>query len=93
MEGQNAILFNKSVSLSEQQLIDCAEEAKGCQGGDMLTVLHDMRAKTLYTEKSYPYLGVQGKCHKGENAGIRIKDYFDIIPEEENLKNVVGEYP
>lgn len=64
--------------------------AGGCKGADLLTVMSSMRAKTLYTEESYPYKGVQGKCYKGVNAGIRIKQYFDIVEEEQNLKNVVG---
>lgn len=65
-EGAYFISSGKLVSLSEQQLVDCAKrpkyEAMGCSGGWPWSVLDYVSSHGLCTEQDYPYKGVDDQC-------------------------------
>lgn len=92
MEAQNAIVHNISVRLSPQQFIDCPSDTPGCSGGDPITAINDFTDEVLFTEESYTYNTTNGTCGSGVDSGVTIHEVFMIIPEEENLENVIGEY-
>lgn len=66
IEGQHARHFNQLVSLSEQNLVDCAFKynCDGCNGGfpDM-AMKYVENNSGIDTELSYPYNGHDGTCH------------------------------
>ena len=72
IEGAWKIAGNDLVSLSEQQLVDCAGGKygnKGCEGGSMdsgMTYVKDNGG--LDTENDYEYAAKDGVCDKGKEA-------------------------
>lgn len=85
----------KSISLSEQQLVDCAAAFNnfGCNGGLPSQAFEYIKFNGgLDTEDSYPYAGVNGICkYKPENAGVKVVDSVNItLGAEDELKHAVG---
>jgi len=85
----------KNISLSEQQLVDCAGAYNnfGCSGGLPSQAFEYIKYNGgLDTEESYPYTGVNGVCHyRPENAAVQVKDSVNItLNAEDELKNAVG---
>lgn len=65
LEGAWQIASGKLVSLSEQQLVDCAKNGNmGCQGGSMDLAFSYLEKHDVCSEDSYPYLAAQGTCHQ-----------------------------
>merc|ERR1711865_639244 len=79
---------NSLVSLSEQELVDCAGSHgnQGCNGGLMDDGFKYLEAKGDETEADYPYTGKTGTCvtskqsaASGLKAG-KITSYSDVTP-------------
>lgn len=72
LEGAHFVQTKNLVSLSEQQLVDCArtEDMQGCDGGDMYAAFEWAEANPLETEATYPYKGVDGKCQAAPGKGV-----------------------
>ena len=72
VEGANEIVGNTLISLSEQQLVDCAGAKygnKGCQGGSMDTAMQYIKANGgLDTDMDYQYAAADGTCDKVKEA-------------------------
>ena len=72
----------KRVSLSEQQLVDCASAFNnfGCNGGLPSQAFEYIKYNGgLDTEQSYPYAAVNGVCRfKPENVGVKVLDSVNI---------------
>ncbi|KAK8459867.1 hypothetical protein SEVIR_2G230100v4 [Setaria viridis] len=85
----------KPISLSEQQLVDCAGAYNnfGCNGGLPSQAFEYIKHNGgLDTEESYPYQGVNGVCHfKDANVGVKVLDSINItLGAEDELKDAVG---
>jgi len=82
IEGQHALNTKRLVSLSEQNLVDCstAEGNEGCNGGLMDQAFeYVIKNKGIDTEQSYPYEGIDEKCHfKRRTVGADITGFKDI---------------
>jgi cathepsin H len=82
LEAAYTQAYGKNISLSEQQLVDCAGAYNnfGCSGGLPSQAFEYIKYNGgLDTEESYPYTGVNGVCHyKPENAAVQVKDSVNI---------------
>ena len=82
MEGQHAKKTGKLVSLSEQNLVDCAEHfgCYGCEGGWMSEAMEYVEWNHgIDTEESYPYKGVDDKCSFNKShVGATVKGVMNI---------------
>ena len=91
IESLSLIENDKFVSLSEQEIVDCATQAYGCNGGlpsIAFDFVKNLPHSELTTEKSYPYTGEDGHCNSNAVSGSkfgkvsgykRISDDFDSV--------------
>ena len=79
IEGQNYLKNNLSVSLSEQNLIDCSRSYgnRGCNGGNARSSYeYIINNAGIDTEASYPYTASNdGLCKYSTFKGVSITDY------------------
>ncbi|KAK2842255.1 hypothetical protein Q5P01_012455 [Channa striata] len=82
LESVTAIATGKLVPLSEQQLVDCAQDFNnhGCNGGlPSQAFEYIMYNKGLMTENDYPYKAFEDKCrYKPELAAAFVKEVMNI---------------
>uniref|UniRef100_A0A7S1M4S4 Uncharacterized protein n=1 Tax=Alexandrium catenella TaxID=2925 RepID=A0A7S1M4S4_ALECA len=65
LEGAWQIASGHLVSLSEQQLVDCAKDGNnGCHGGDMDAGFQFLQKHASCTEESYSYEAKDGECRQ-----------------------------
>ncbi|KAF7149320.1 hypothetical protein RHSIM_Rhsim03G0227400 [Rhododendron simsii] len=87
--------FGKEVSLSEQQLVDCAGAFNnfGCSGGLPSQAFEYIKHNGgLDTEEAYPYTAKDGECKfSSENVGVQVLDSVNItLGAEDELKHAVA---
>lgn len=95
LEAAYAQAFRKNISLSEQQLVDCAGKFNnfGCNGGLPSQAFEYIKYNGgLDTEDSYPYTGVDGSCkYSSENAGVQVVASVNItLGAEDELQSAVA---
>ncbi|XP_010791042.1 pro-cathepsin H [Notothenia coriiceps] len=87
LESVTAINTGKLVPLSEQQLIDCAQDFNnhGCDGGlPSQAFEYIMYNKGLMTEEDYPYKAIELTCvYKPELAAAFVKEVVNITQYDE----------
>ncbi|KAL6581074.1 hypothetical protein OROMI_006997 [Orobanche minor] len=81
-EAAYAQAFGKGISLSEQQLVDCAGTFNNfeCNGGLPSQAFEYIKYNGgLETEDAYPYTGKDGVCkYSSENVGVQVLDSVNI---------------
>ncbi|XP_038698899.1 thiol protease aleurain-like [Tripterygium wilfordii] len=87
--------FGTGISLSEQQLVDCAGafDNFGCDGGLPSHAFEYIKYNGgLETEKAYPYTGQNGLCKfSSENVAVQVLSSVNItLGAEDELKHAVG---
>ncbi|XP_060194011.1 senescence-specific cysteine protease SAG12-like [Lycium barbarum] len=98
IEGAYQIANNKLISLSEQQLLDCSTENKGCKGG-LMTLAYDFLLQNgggITTETNYPYQQSQSICSTqkiSSTAAVTISGYELVPPSESSLLKAVANQP
>ncbi|KAL0410415.1 UNVERIFIED_CONTAM: Cysteine proteinase 3 [Sesamum latifolium] len=95
LEAAYAQAFGKGISLSEQQLVDCAGAFNnfGCHGGLPSQAFEYIKYNGgLETEAAYPYTAKNGVCKfKSENVGVQVLDSVNItLGAEDELKHAVA---
>ena len=98
VEGINYINNGNLVSLSEQQLVDCAGSYgnQGCNGGLMDNAFqYIIHEGGLCSESTYPYQGVQQKCQSSScSKVVQISGYTDVPQQNEDaLMSAVAQQP
>ncbi|KAL4216763.1 hypothetical protein ACF0H5_024486 [Mactra antiquata] len=88
LEGQTFKKTGKLPSLSEQNLVDCSGKQgnQGCQGGLMDQAFTYIKENNgIDTEASYPYKGVNEKCHfDASNVGATDTGFVDVKSKSES---------
>jgi C1A family cysteine protease len=100
MEGAWAIAKGSLVSLSEQELVDCAGiryGSQGCNGGQMNGAFNFAMDKGICTEADYPYFSGDtqsgGSC-KTCTAALKVKACYSVKANDQlALKEAVSKGP
>ncbi|CAM0902394.1 unnamed protein product [Alopecurus aequalis] len=99
VEGINKIVTGDLVTLSEQELVDCARNGQnsGCNGGIMDDAFDFItRNGGIDTEEDYPYTGKEGKCDlaKKSRKVVSIEGFEDVPANDEaSLRKAVAHQP
>jgi C1A family cysteine protease len=87
LEAAHAIKTGKLVSLSEQELVDCAGSAgnQGCNGGLMDNAFTWIKSNGgLCTESAYPYTAADGNCQKSScTSAVSCSGHTDVQANDE----------
>ncbi len=96
MEGAWAIKKGQLISLSEQELVDCAGlkyGSMGCNGGQMDGAFKYAIDNGMCTESAYPYTAKDGNCHSC-SAVVSMSGCADVKPNNQvALKEAVANAP
>jgi len=95
VEGAHQIATGELISLSEQQLVDCAGTFgnNGCNGGLMDNGFEYVIQNGLTTEAEYAYTAQDGSCKEASKAAS-ISGYVDVQQgSEEDLASAVQHGP
>ncbi|GAB4831392.1 hypothetical protein Ancab_005403 [Ancistrocladus abbreviatus] len=77
-------IHNSSISLSEQELLDCDTNNNGCNGGNLNRAFQFIVDNNgLTTEANYPYTGSQGMCNSVA-AAATISGYENVPANSES---------
>ncbi|CAH0545764.1 unnamed protein product [Brassicogethes aeneus] len=94
LESQLKIQKGKLISLSEQNLVDCAGSYgnEGCNGGLMTSAFEYIQDHGINSEAAYPYEERDRRCRFNASAVItKVSGYVQIQEDsEEDLLNAVG---
>ncbi|EPS67582.1 cysteine endopeptidase 1, partial [Genlisea aurea] len=98
VESINAIVTGNLISLSEQELVDCAtSDNYGCSGGYMDNAFEFIiQNGGIDSEADYPYTAQDGTCNKTKEANkvVKIDGYVDVPPNNETaLQTAVSFQP
>jgi len=98
VESAWAIKTGKLYSLSESNLLDCADSCKGCDGCTIETAYQFVKRKQnglFQLEDKYPYSGAVGQCrfNSAEAPEVKIKGiYYSFRYSEILLKNNIAQH-
>jgi len=92
LEGQVMLKENKSVSLSEQQLVDCDPRSNGCGGGLMVNAYQYISTHGIETETDYPYHARNQACKYDASKVVAKNRGYTRIPKENEsaLKSAIA---
>jgi C1A family cysteine protease len=96
-EGAWEIASGQLISLSEQQLVDCATATSaGCQGGSMSGAIQYESGTNMATERSYPYKARDGTCLTSFTTGIPaggVTGYKSVSRRKDALQSAIMQQP
>merc|ERR1712159_672148 len=101
-EGAHQIATGKLISLSEQELVDCAGAKygnQGCQGGLMDNAFKYIEAQGDALESTYSYTGKNGQCNTAKQSQAAIAKgamtgFSDVQKDSaDQLKAAVSQQP
>merc|ERR1712010_439952 len=95
IEGVWSKNMGELVSVSEQQMVDCAQG--GCNGGHMINGWTSVASNGgIMSEESYPYTAKDGNCHFDDGEVVsHVTGYEEVSPHESSMEAALVEigYP
>merc|ERR1712039_1134919 len=90
VEHLHKLSSGSTVSLAEQQLVDCSKQNNGCSGGRPDWALTYLNGKSIYTTASYPYRARDGSCSSGTASGVTVSGYSRVSKSDSALASALG---
>jgi len=87
LEGAAFVSTGTLPSLSEQQLVDCAQSTgnQGCNGGLMDDAFQWIKQHGgIASEAAYPYTATDGTCKTNAVSVANVASYTDVTPNSDN---------
>lgn len=87
MESINFLKTGKLISLSEQELVDCAGGTYGnlgCNGGTMESAFQYIHNSGIASESDYPYTAADGECQSTADKVVKVTSYVEIKEDDES---------
>lgn len=88
MEGANCVKTGKLISLSEQQLVSCANKLnKGCNGGNVDWSFRYLENNEMCSEEDYPYVSGSGdvpQCKSCKGVISKVSEFVDVKKGDED---------
>lgn len=80
MESSNLLINKKRIDLSEQQLVNCVGQSKGCDGGYPEMALQELlqKNKGVVSEKEMPYQNTKGNCGLVQNSPVKVSNWGQL---------------
>lgn len=80
LESSSLLINKKSIDLSEQQLVNCITQSKGCNGGYPETALQELlnHDKGIVSEKEIPYLNAKGNCVLAQSSPVKVSNWGQL---------------
>lgn len=80
MESSNLLINQKQIDLSEQQLVNCIGQSKGCNGGYPEMALQELLKsdKGVVSEKEIPYQNKKGYCAIAQNSPVKVSNWGQL---------------
>lgn len=91
IESAYKLRYNQSISLSEQQLVNCVKY--GCKGGMIERAYIYFRKNGICSSIQCPYTATQGICKSCKSSSIKIKSYINVRALEINIASAVSKQP
>lgn len=94
LEVGYAKLKNKTIDLSEQQLLDCVyNNDNGCDGGWMSTAFYYLAENNgSVLDADYLYTGVSAKCDITKLGSVKVGNVYQIRSDLKSIKNAIMEF-
>merc|ERR1719378_214461 len=90
IEHVHKLNTGSTVSLAEQQLVDCDSSNSGCSGGWPYKAMNYLADRSIYTTSSYPYRARDGTCKSGTASGVTISGYKSVSKSDSALASALG---
>jgi hypothetical protein len=90
IEHVHKLNTGSTVSLAEQQLVDCDTSNSGCNGGWPYKAMNYLADRSIYTTSSYKYTGRDGSCKSGTASGVTISGYKSVSKSDSALASALG---
>ncbi|CAG9864912.1 unnamed protein product [Phyllotreta striolata] len=96
VESAHTIKTGNMISLSEQNLVDCAKDhCSGCEGGWMDKAMEYIQLNGIMTEQQYPYQAIDSYCRfNSSDSSVKVQSHVYVKTGDENdLKAAVAAQP
>lgn len=90
VEHLHKLKTGSTVSLAEQQLVDCSTQNSGCNGGRPDYACTYLAGKPIYTTSSYRYTATDGSCKSGTASGVTLSGYSRVSKSDSALASAMG---
>merc|ERR1712048_163404 len=90
VEAKHKQTTGQTLSLSEQQLVDCSKQNNGCKGGRPDWALTYLSGKSIYTTSSYQYTARDGTCKTGTASGVMVSGYNRVDKSDSALASAMN---
>ncbi len=89
LEAHNVLKNSDYSTFSEQEIIDCSQQNKGCKGGQPFLVYDYVKNNGISSNSQYPYTGTQDQCRVSSNKTGKFSGVKGYIFAKKGIANLL----